>query len=208
MEADDRHVRYLRGFMSPVDQARYEALVSRRMDLAGALAARLESGEVWDNEMAARARALLSVHEAWSELLPDDIDAELRLDLLPPLSRPGKEPLLRPAEQPEVIRLVNLLLVTAIRDGIDVVEILLEQGSLAVWAIDDDGRREMLRAPGRVFGQVMHRLKRLAEVDPEAVELAQHGRIPLLHDGRSYEIEATFQPADAGEIATLVITHL
>lgn len=211
MDELDRHQRYLRGFMTRTEQEQYENWVSRRADVAESLQAALHDGTVWDPEMAGRARAILALQDAFLEVFDDQAPAApavVRIDLLPrylfglPV-RPGS-PIVA-AEQPEVVRIVNTVLVRAIRDQALVIEIRPEGRELVIDTFDGDASHEMLRGPIHVLPPVVARLKIMASVDPATDDVAQHGRISVKHDRREYSVEATFEPGEDGETVTLAI---
>ena len=211
MDELDRHQRYLRGFMTRTEQEQYENWVSRRPDVAEALQNVLGDGARWDPEMAGRARAILALQAACLEL---DIDeppvapAVIRIDLLPrylyglPV-RDGSPTVA--AEQPEVVRIVNTVIVRAIKEAVEVVEIRPDVDELVIETFDGHEHHEMLRGPLHVLASLVARLKLMAEVNPEASDVAQHGRIAVKHDRDDYELEATFLPGEDGETVTLVI---
>lgn len=211
MDELDRHQRYLRGFMTRTEQEQYENWVSRRPDVAESLQAALNDGTVWDPEMTGRARAILALQEAFLEVFDDSAAVAptvVRIDLLPgylyglPV-RPGSPAVA--AEQPEVVRIVNTVIVRAIKDHAVVVEIRPEPNEVVIDTFDGDAHTEMLRGPIHVLPSLVARLKIMAKVDPETSDLAQHGRITIRHDRHDYSVEATFEPGELGETVTLAI---
>ncbi len=207
----DRHQRYLRGFMTRTEQEQYENWVSRRPDVAEALQLALGDGLSWDPEMAGRARAILALQEAFLEVFDEDPATSptvIRIDLLPRylfgLPVRHGSPLVA-AEQPEVVRIVNTVIVRAIKQNVEVVEIRPEVDELVIDTFDGLSRHEMLRGPIHVLPSLVARLKIMANVNPAACDVAQHGRIAIKHDRREYSVEATFEPGEGGETVTLAI---
>lgn len=201
MPGADENKLYLLDLLTATDQARFEARVAASPEAAAALRAALaELGP--EVELAGRARALLAVSEAFAGQPTLDSRPSLRLDLRP-APRLEADP---DATHPEVVRIVNTVVVRALREGVEMLEVVLEAPDVVVYVVRDGRRQEFLRGPGRLQAALVARLKIMANVDPARIDVAQHGRIALHHDRRNFDIAATFEPVEAGERVTLVIT--
>jgi type II secretory ATPase GspE/PulE/Tfp pilus assembly ATPase PilB-like protein len=198
MDGRDWHELYLRGLMSQLDLERYEELVCDRRQLADELSARLRSGEAWDAEMVSRAHALLAVREAYGDLGLDD-DREITDDLF---SWPVEEAA-RTLESRTVIRLVNVIIVRAIEDGLDQVRITAAADGLHVDATAGGAPRRMVTAPLSLLPPLLSRLKRVARLDPTVADTPQHAAMPVRFAGIDYAVAVSVTPGPHGEAAEL-----
>lgn len=197
-EGRDWHDLYLRGLMSQLDLERYETLVCERRQLADELRTQLHNGEDWDAEMAHRAGALLAVCDTFGYLLADD-DREISDDLF---SWPVEDAA-RTLEERTVIRLVNLIIVRAIEDGAQRVNVAAGPDEIHVEAAG--GRRPggLVTAPLSLLAPLLARLKRVARLDPAVCGVTQAGHMPVRFCGVDYLVQVTVTRDTAGERAQL-----
>lgn len=209
MDDPGRHELYLRGFLSAAEQEQYEAQIAAQPLLAAELRTRLQDGTNWDSVMARRASGMLAVVEAFVErrLNPND---PLRIDLLPPDAPSfgtSGEPRVKEERSVRVVEIVNTIIVNALTQGAEQVEILPGDEGLNVWVDSAVERRRMLQLPHHVHEPLMARIRimsGLAGIEPTHNAV---GCITLRHENRNWDVEVTFEFTSRGEAVTLTFVR-
>jgi len=102
-----------------------------------------------------------------------------------------------------VVNLVNLSLLTAIRDGASDVHIEPERKHLRVRYRIDGVLRELLNAPLQMHSGVISRIKVLGKMDIAEKRLPQEGRIRIIAEGRDVDLRISTMPTILGEKAVI-----
>ena len=187
---------YLNGELTVTERTWLETRLSREYDLQDLLRQLLDSPERWEISCVRRARALLVVQEARLELEdPEPPGSGPRLDLLQAM---------QVRTDAAVMRFCNSLVVRALGEGYEIVEVRPEPDGVGVYAHSPETETELERYPTTWLAPLVVRLKTLAEVDPQVVDRPQHGRIRLAWQGSRFAIETTFEPSPVGERVTMV----
>ncbi|MBI5834378.1 MAG: hypothetical protein HZB16_18940 [Armatimonadetes bacterium] len=203
MSERDWHDLYLRGLMSQLDLERYEELVCERLQLADELADRLSDEEGWDRDMVRRARAMLAVRATFASLL-DEVSTEPISDEL--FSWPVEDSA-RTLQDRTAVRLVNVIIVRSIENGVGAVQITPTTDGVQI-DITGHAPTTMLTTPRSLLRPLLARLKHVAHLDPERRGIEQIGHLPIRYCGRDYEIKVTVMPGDEDESARLEFASL
>lgn len=102
-----------------------------------------------------------------------------------------------------VVNLVNLSLLTAIRDGASDVHIEPDRKHLRVRYRIDGVLRELLNAPLQMHSGVISRIKVLGKMDIAEKRLPQEGRIRIIAEGRDIDLRISTMPTILGEKAVI-----
>jgi general secretion pathway protein E len=129
-----------------------------------------------------------------SEDLARDADLASLLQELPP----GEDLLAGEAEAP-VIRMINALLLQAVREGASDVHLEpFETRSLTRFRIDGQ-LRDVIEPPRALHAALVSRVKIMASLDIAEKRLPQDGRITLRLGGRSVDVRVSTLPTGQGE---------
>lgn len=104
-------------------------------------------------------------------------------------------------EEP-VRRIINAIVMRAIRDGASEIAIDPQPSLVRVLLLVDGVRREHLRLPTLTLEPIVAKLKIMGELDV-AESAAQYGTIHVQFDGRDYDWKISTHPTDAGEKVVL-----
>jgi type IV pilus assembly protein PilB len=98
-----------------------------------------------------------------------------------------------------VVNLVNLSVLTAIRDGASDIHIEPDRKHLHVRYRIDGVLRELLSAPPQMHPGVISRVKVLAKMDIAEKRLPQEGRVRIIAEGRDVDLRVSTMPTILGE---------
>jgi type IV pilus assembly protein PilB len=107
------------------------------------------------------------------------------------------------ADQVPVVRLVNSILLDAIRRGASDVHLDPGEGSFRVRFRVDGMLHEAMTAPKRLEPAVISRIKIMANLDIAERRLPQDGRIKLRQSGHEVDVRVSVLPSIFGESVTL-----
>ncbi len=102
-----------------------------------------------------------------------------------------------------VVNLVNLSLLTAIRDRASDVHVEPDHKHLRVRYRIDGVLRELLTAPRAMHPGVISRIKVLAKMDIAEKRLPQEGRVRIVVEGRDVDLRVSTMPTILGEKAVI-----
>lgn len=100
--------------------------------------------------------------------------------------------------QEPVERIVNTILLCAVRDGASLIFIEPQTRNVAVRYVVRGDTRDHIQLPTLALKPIVERLKRLAQIE-KALGVGQNGRIRLRVDERFYDLHVTTQPTPWGE---------
>jgi len=100
--------------------------------------------------------------------------------------------------QEPVERIVNTILLCAVRDGASLIFIEPQTRNVAVRYVVRGDTRDHIQLPTLALKPIVERLKRLAQIE-KALGVGQNGRIRLCVDERFYDLHVTTQPTPWGE---------
>jgi type IV pilus assembly protein PilB len=136
---------------------------------------------------------LVSLHEQDVEFVEREVaDDEAVTDL----SRTDGSP---------VVNLVNLSILSAIRDEASDVHIEPDRRCLRVRYRIDGILRELMTAPVQMHAGVLSRIKVLAKMDIAEKRLPQEGRVRIIAEGRDVDLRVSTMPTILGEKAVIRI---
>ena len=98
-----------------------------------------------------------------------------------------------------VINLVNLAILTAVRDGASDIHIEPDRGSTHIRYRIDGQLREMLNPPKGMHAAIVSRIKVVGRMDIAEKRLPQEGRVHLVADGREIDLRVSSMPTVLGE---------
>ncbi len=104
--------------------------------------------------------------------------------------------------QEPVERIVNTILLCAVRDGASLIFIEPQTRNVMVRYVVQGDTREHIQLPNLALKPIVARLKRLARIEREPRDQpngTQPGRIRLDVDGKSYDLHVITQPTPLGE---------
>lgn len=132
------------------------------------------------------------IDEIIEEVTPEDFTlVETKLDDISSLERmAGDSP---------VIKLVNYVIYSAVREGASDIHIEPEEGSLRVRFRIDGCLTERLRPPFRMHAAVASRIKIMAGLDIAERRVPQDGGIHVMMDKRPVDLRVSTMPARVGE---------
>jgi len=131
----------------------------------------------------------------------DDVDEQPRpFDLkFPGLSGDGRTGVRDPLNRQEPVeRIVNTILICAIRDGASEIEIEPAPGSVTVRYRVRGRMRDHLKLPFFVLSPLVAHCKKLGHLDPRP-EMTQCGNIALRVDDQDYDLQISTTPTEHGE---------
>ncbi|MFC3107859.1 type II secretion system ATPase GspE [Undibacterium arcticum] len=116
---------------------------------------------------------------------------------------PAIEDLLESADDAPVIRMINVLLTQALRDGASDIHIEpFEQISVVRFRIDGS-LRDIVRPKKAIHASLISRIKIMAQLDIAEKRLPQDGRITLRVGGKPVDVRVSTLPTGHGERAVL-----
>jgi len=98
-----------------------------------------------------------------------------------------------------VINLVNLAILTAVRDGASDIHVEPDRDSTHVRYRIDGQLRELLAPPKGMHAAIISRIKVIGRMDIAEKRLPQEGRIHLVADGREIDLRVSSMPTVLGE---------
>lgn len=116
---------------------------------------------------------------------------------------PEPTELLDPRDEGPVVRLVNALLVQAVREGASDIHIEPFESRLAIRLRVDGMLREVLAPPRAAAARIVSRLKVMAGLDIAERRLPQDGRISLRIGGRAVDVRVATIPSGTAERVVL-----
>jgi general secretion pathway protein E len=159
---------------SPVDAEAFEELVSSLYSRSGTGAAAL------------------------TDELRDDVDLSRLLQEIP-----RAEDLLESEEDAPVIRLINALLMQALRDGASDIHIEPFETRSVVRLRIDGALRELCEPARELHAAIVSRVKVMAQLDIAEKRLPQDGRITVRLAGKAVDVRVSTIPTGHGERAVL-----
>ncbi|MDH5476985.1 MAG: type II secretion system ATPase GspE [Nitrospinota bacterium] len=136
----------------------------------------------------------LSAHSA--DEVMDDIEGEADLDTL---IHGLPQDLLEASAEAPVIRLVNSLLVQAVKENASDIHIEPYERELIVRFRVDGALRNVIKPPRRLQALVASRIKIMAKLDIAEKRLPQDGRIKIIIAGKEVDIRVSAIPTANGE---------
>jgi type II secretory ATPase GspE/PulE/Tfp pilus assembly ATPase PilB-like protein len=109
--------------------------------------------------------------------------------------------------QEPVERIVNTILLCAVRDGASAISIEPQTRSVRVRYIVEGNVREHIKLPMLALEPIVARFKRLAQIEMQQ-NTAQGGNIRLRVDGRFYDLQVQTHPTEWGERVELHFSTL
>jgi len=120
---------------------------------------------------------------------------------------PGQEPELKKlqgiVEEPPVIKLVNIMVIEAVRRGASDVHIEPEEDTLRIRFRIDGLLHECIGPPRYLQSAVISRIKVMADLDISERRVPQDGRIQMKMEGRDIDIRVSCIPTIYGENVVL-----
>jgi len=121
--------------------------------------------------------------------------------------KPGREPELKKlkgiVEEPTVIKLVNIIIVEAVRQGASDIHIEPEEETLKIRFRIDGLLHEHTGPPKYLQSAVISRIKVMADLDISERRVPQDGRIQMKMEGRDIDIRVSCVPTIYGENVVL-----
>jgi general secretion pathway protein E len=132
----------------------------------------------------------------------DEYESDLDINKLM-LDIPAVEDLLASTDDAPVIRMINVLLTQALREGASDVHIEpFEQISVVRFRIDGN-LRDVVRPKKAIHASLISRIKIMAQLDIAEKRLPQDGRITLRIGGKPIDVRVSTLPTGHGERAVL-----
>ncbi len=104
-----------------------------------------------------------------------------------------------------VINLVNLAILTALREGASDIHIEPERGTTHIRYRIDGQLRDLLSPPKNIHAAIISRIKVIGRMDISEKRLPQEGRVHLVADGREIDLRVSSMPTILGEKMVLRI---
>ncbi|MEM7623917.1 MAG: ATPase, T2SS/T4P/T4SS family, partial [Planctomycetota bacterium] len=98
-----------------------------------------------------------------------------------------------------IVNLVNVAILTAIRDGASDIHVEPSEGGTRVRARVDGGLRDMMRPPLGMHAAVISRIKVIGKMDIAQKRLPQEGRVRIVAEGRGIDLRISSMPTLLGE---------
>jgi type IV pilus assembly protein PilB len=111
----------------------------------------------------------------------------------------------RMVEGSPIVNLVNLAILTAIRDGASDIHIEPTRRSTRIRYRIDGRLREFMKAPPAMHAAIVSRIKVIARLDIAERRLPQEGRVHVIAEGREIDLRASVMPSLLGEKVVLRI---
>ena len=153
-------------------------------------------------EWAQRVQSAYADHDSSAALVVNDLQGDSDLQHMMQ-SLPAVEDLLETADDAPIIRMLNALLMQAVRDGASDIHVEpYERHSVVRFRIDGN-LREVVQPNRALHGALISRLKIMAELDIAEKRLPQDGRISLRLGQRAVDVRVSTLPNAHGERAVL-----
>ena len=108
------------------------------------------------------------------------------------------------ADDAPVARLVNLILLDAIKQGASAIQVEADEKDFRVCFLIDGSLREMMRPPIQLRSTITRRLKLMAELDVFEKRLPQDGLIKIaIGDDTEVDFRVSVRPTQSGETVVL-----
>jgi type IV pilus assembly protein PilB len=146
--------------------------------------------------------ALTTVADVLSEVEAEAAEVEV-VDGAEPHTKVDLNELRSSADQVPVVRLVNSILLDAIRRGASDVHLDPGEGTFRVRLRVDGMLHDVMTAPKRVESAVISRIKIMANLDIAERRLPQDGRIKLRQSRHEVDVRVSVLPSIFGESVTL-----
>ena len=111
----------------------------------------------------------------------------------------------RMVEGSPIINLVNLAVMTAIRDGASDIHVEPTKRSTNIRYRIDGNLREMMSAPSAMHSAIVSRIKVIGKMDIAERRLPQEGRVHVVAEGREIDLRVSSMPTLLGEKMVLRI---
>ena len=98
-----------------------------------------------------------------------------------------------------IINLVNVALMTAIRDGASDIHIEPDKKGTRVRYRIDGVLRDLMKPPAGMHGSIVSRIKVISKMDIAEKRLPQEGRVRLVAEGRDIDLRVSSMPTLLGE---------
>jgi len=98
-----------------------------------------------------------------------------------------------------VINLVNLAVLTAVRDGASDIHVEPDRGATHIRYRVDGQLRELMAPPRGMHAAIVSRIKVIGRMDIAEKRLPQEGRVHLVADGREIDLRVSSMPTILGE---------
>jgi len=105
----------------------------------------------------------------------------------------------RMVEGSPIINLVNVAMLTAIRDGASDVHVEPDKKGTRIRYRVDGVLRELMRPPKGMHASIVSRIKVIAKLDIAERRLPQEGRIHIIAEGREIDLRVSSMPTILGE---------
>ncbi len=155
-----------------------------------------------DEELSAAISRAYSQQEGSAAAVVDELESDLDLSRLMQ-DLPKIEDLLEAEDDAPIIRMINVLLTQAARDGASDIHIEpFETHSLVRFRVDGT-LRDVVRPRRELHAALVSRIKIMAQLDIAEKRLPQDGRITLRIGGRPMDVRVSTLPTGHGERAVL-----
>ncbi|MBI5368510.1 MAG: Flp pilus assembly complex ATPase component TadA [Planctomycetes bacterium] len=104
-----------------------------------------------------------------------------------------------------VMKLVNMVLSQALRDGASDIHIEPFEKSIRVRYRQDGVLRKVFEPPKKMLGAIISRIKIMAQLDIAERRIPQDGKFKMTHDGRGVDFRVSILPSVHGEKAVMRI---
>ena len=112
---------------------------------------------------------------------------------------PSPEELRHLADEPPIVRVVNLIISQAINDGATAVHIEQNASEGRVRFRVDGRLHGVMEPPKQIFPALVARLKIMALMDIAERRIAQEGLLHLTHEARNFQVRVSSMPGHFGE---------
>ena len=111
-------------------------------------------------------------------------------------------------EEPIVIRMVNLIIMTAIKDGASDIHIEPEEDSLVIRIRVDGMLHEITSPPKHLQSAIISRIKIMANLDIAERRMPQDGRFSIKTEGKDVDVRVSCMPTIYGENVVLRLLNV
>jgi len=126
-------------------------------------------------------------------------ESDVYIEDIDPAEDTGVTDLDQLVEGSPVINLVNLVVLTAMRDGASDIHIEPDRQSTHIRYRIDGHLRELFKPPKGMHSQIVSRIKVIGKMDIAEKRLPQEGRVHLIADGRELDLRVSSMPTVLGE---------
>ena len=168
-----------------------------RIALSGALQIEQALQRFYQQNASAVASAIHDLSDVGTEMLPGGLEDEIR-DLAAIESIANEAP---------IIRLVNALLLQAVRDGASDIHFEPFENEVRVRYRIDGILYDVSQPPKKLFPAIISRVKLMAGMDIAEKRIPQDGRIRIRISGQDLDLRAAVAPTVHGESAVLRILN-